>query len=229
MQTVSRDRSELTDLKREHSKQQQDAADTWNAVFDAESGIADLVRRRNGEADPEQRRLLSDRIAALEAEMHRLRNRFAELSEASLKKGRDVARLEARVHEQIERELGRTPFTQGDLLYLEHCLEERYVPLSPMCTLAATWDQSLAGRGNSRWVISASGGAVESGLGNAAGIATLSGRTLTISFDAPTGHSGAYVIDLNLNCTGGQGMMTLTAVPDGDSIVSLRSTFTRVN
>lgn len=100
---------------------------------------------------------------------------------------------------------------------------------SDPCPLEAVWHQVLEGRGASQWTINSRGEAVEAGLGNATGTATLVGRLLTILFEAPTGHAGSYSIVLADDCTKGEGLMQFTRVPDGDSLVALRSVFTRVD
>jgi hypothetical protein len=76
------------------------------------------------------------------------------------------------------------------------------------CKLGAVWAGEVAGVGSSVWTISSDGTAIERGLGNAQGHASLSGHTLTITFHT-TLNNGNYVIQLNRSCTNGSGKTTV--------------------
>jgi hypothetical protein len=76
------------------------------------------------------------------------------------------------------------------------------------CKLASVWSNEVAGWGTSAWTISPEGTAVERGLGNARGHATISGHTLTIIYHTAL-NNGTYVMRLNPACTNGSGRATV--------------------
>jgi hypothetical protein len=76
------------------------------------------------------------------------------------------------------------------------------------CKLGAVWSGEVAGVGSSVWTISSDGTAIERGLGNAQGHASLSGHTLTITFHTGL-NNGNYVVQLNRSCTNGSGKVTV--------------------
>jgi hypothetical protein len=76
------------------------------------------------------------------------------------------------------------------------------------CKLGAVWVGEVGGVGSSVWTISSDGTAIERGLGNAQGHATLSGHTLTITFHTGL-NNGVYVVQLNRSCTNGSGKATV--------------------
>jgi hypothetical protein len=76
------------------------------------------------------------------------------------------------------------------------------------CKLGAVWSGEVAGVGSSVWTISSDGTAIERGLGNAQGHASLSGHTLTITFHTGL-NNGNYVVQLNRSCTNGSGKATV--------------------
>jgi hypothetical protein len=80
---------------------------------------------------------------------------------------------------------------------------------SAACKLAMIWSNDLSGYGTSVWTISADGAAVEQGIGNARGHATLSGHTLTINWRTGA-DQGIYAITLNQACTAGTGKFAVT-------------------
>ena len=82
------------------------------------------------------------------------------------------------------------------------------------CTLAGTWTQNSEGLGSSVWTIADNGEATESGLGNAKGRASLSGRTLRIDWTIPGyNNSGYYQWTLGDDCRGsGEAVNTVSGV-----------------
>jgi hypothetical protein len=93
------------------------------------------------------------------------------------------------------------------------------------CTLASVWAGQVSDGGSSTWIISADGTAVEEGLDNARGRATMEGRKLTILWDTGRG-SGDYVIQLNNDCTTGSGVVR--GSPTSNPPWQRRATFTRI-
>ncbi|MGA8614183.1 MAG: hypothetical protein WB760_21405 [Xanthobacteraceae bacterium] len=83
------------------------------------------------------------------------------------------------------------------------------------CKLASVWAGEVAGVGSSVWTISSDGTAIERGLGNAQGHASLSGHTLTIIFHTAF-NNGTYVMQLSRTCSNGSGKTTiLGGIPAG--------------
>ena len=82
----------------------------------------------------------------------------------------------------------------------------------PTCTLASVWSATVSELGQSTWTISDDGTAVEQGLGNARGRATLSGKTLTIQWRAGE-VTGDYVVSLNDDCSAGTGQVRWLSGP----------------
>jgi hypothetical protein len=72
------------------------------------------------------------------------------------------------------------------------------------CKLESVWANELSGTGSSIWTISSDGSAVEKGLCNATGHASLAGRNLTIKYHASC-DDGVYTVQLNASCTAGSG------------------------
>jgi hypothetical protein len=82
------------------------------------------------------------------------------------------------------------------------------------CTAAGTWVHQTDGIGSTKWTIEAGGQATEEGLGNANGVAVLTGHVLQITFlasDQVT--AGVYRWTLTPNCREGTGTLTFTAPP----------------
>jgi hypothetical protein len=83
------------------------------------------------------------------------------------------------------------------------------------CKLASVWANEVSGVGHSVWTIAADGTATEQGLGGGHGHATLSGRTLSITFRT-FANNGIYSVRLNEACTAGSGKTTvLGGIPAG--------------
>jgi hypothetical protein len=93
------------------------------------------------------------------------------------------------------------------------------------CRLGATWSNVFSGGGTSVWTISSDGTAVEQGMGNARGRATLSGHKLVISYQWSLGQ-GTYVMTLNQDCSAGSGRATATGGWDAGKVWS--ATFTAI-
>src|SRR5688572_24490049 len=94
---------------------------------------------------------------------------------------------------------------------------------SQTCTLAGTWTQDSEGLGQSTWEITADGEAIESGLGNAKGRATLAGGKLRIDWTiAGYNNSGYYEWTLDPSCRTGSGIAVNTV-----SGVTLKTTVTK--
>jgi hypothetical protein len=83
---------------------------------------------------------------------------------------------------------------------------------SSNCKLASVWanEMSGVGGGSSIWTISSDGSAVEKGLCNATGHASLAGRTLTIRWHNSC-NDGVYTVQLNESCTAGSGKAAIVA------------------
>ena len=79
---------------------------------------------------------------------------------------------------------------------------------TPACKLASVWSNEVSGLGTSVWTISAGGVAIERGIGNALGRASLAGRNLSISFHTCC-NNGTYVVQLDAACTSGHGKATV--------------------
>ena len=79
------------------------------------------------------------------------------------------------------------------------------------CSLEGKWTQNSEGLGPSTWTITADGEAIESGLGNAKGRATLSGGKLRIEWTiAGYNNSGYYEWTLDGTCESGSGVAVNT-------------------
>jgi hypothetical protein len=89
------------------------------------------------------------------------------------------------------------------------------------CKLAGVWANKMSERGSSVWTIAADGSAVEKGLCNAQGHASLVGRNLTLKWHASCS-DGVYTVQLNEACTAGSGKAVYV------SGTTLTVTFSRV-
>src|SRR5262249_42183213 len=78
---------------------------------------------------------------------------------------------------------------------------------SVQCKLASVWSNHTSA-GDSTWTISANGTAIEQGMGFARGHATISGRTLTITFNTLL-NNGKYIMQLDENCTSAKGKVVI--------------------
>jgi hypothetical protein len=95
------------------------------------------------------------------------------------------------------------------------------------CGLAAVWSANLTGLGSSIWTITADGAAVEQGLGNARGTASIVGRRLTINWASGPDAAGDYIIDLNNDCISGRGVTRWLRMPPGVELRQFPTTFER--
>jgi hypothetical protein len=96
------------------------------------------------------------------------------------------------------------------------------------CPLASVWSQEIKEMGRSVWVISADGRAQETGLGNVAGTATISGRTLTIHWIGGGGYTGEYSVQLAPDCQSGQGLVRWNKLPPGMTRLEAATFFARL-
>jgi hypothetical protein len=94
------------------------------------------------------------------------------------------------------------------------------------CALASVWQNDVPGVGNSKWTITPDGTATEQGMGAAKGHASMSGRTLTITY-ATAVNNGVYVMQLNQDCSGASGKIKVTG--GMLSGLNLTATFTAGN
>jgi hypothetical protein len=92
------------------------------------------------------------------------------------------------------------------------------------CKLGATWSNATPG-GSSAWTISSDGTAVEQGMGNARGRATLSGHKLVITYHSSF-DQGTYVVTLNQACTAGSGTVAQVGGPFNGQVFSITFTAT---
>jgi len=82
------------------------------------------------------------------------------------------------------------------------------------CNIVGVWRHTTPGIGSADWTITSRGdgtyNAQESGLDNASGTATLTGRTLVVTWKSRSGYAGSYQWNLGGNCQSGQGNLTFT-------------------
>ena len=82
------------------------------------------------------------------------------------------------------------------------------------CAAAGTWVHQTTDIGSTTWTVTSGGIAQESGIGNATGQASLSGRSLTITFVASDRvTTGVYTWNLAEGCRSGSGSLQFTGPP----------------
>jgi hypothetical protein len=127
LEATAQARSDLSELHRVHARLKRDEVRAWEAMFALEARISRMTEQISN-STPAERQRLRDQIRTEEAALSESVARAKQASELSLRWSDDINRLRQDVHRQTERKLGQTPWTQNDLLYLEHCLDEKYVP-----------------------------------------------------------------------------------------------------
>ena len=95
-----------------------------------------------------------------------------------------------------------------------------------VCSAEGGWSERST-FGEAAWAIDGTGVAIQTGLGNATGMATFAGHLLRITWVTANGTAGIHEVTLSPNCQSGNGHITITA-PAARSGQTVEVTFVKV-